>query len=833
MKYGEALPLRSVREWMPYNIDYTEIKQLIKHYTTQNPPVSSPDQHTDFENEVFEVFLDQLQRIDLFVKSKAGEIDRRIANCQRQVNELRQLTPSARGAAKIATRYAKVEQEVERAGHDVQLLSRFVNVQRTGFHKLLKKYRKWSNSSQLPERFLQLLESPTSFHRQDFDQNVLEVSELLKAVRDGLTILNNSDFPVESLQPSRIASRMPSMDFGSLRQAYQEAPESCLDLDVSFGTAAITPKGGRAVFWVHRDYLIELQVFLLRHLVLQNATPEPTRPGTPLLSRRSSSLQPNHNANPPSGIAQQHAASRHTSTTSVAGGDTIGLVVLDNLASFSDVHTSATVDRISQSVMRTAGQIRWCSRDTCASVVVSDHSGTILPRRGPDGVEDAPKEPELLEVKVKRKLVEILINPDAEISKLNDSHSTAKQRHTIQKIREWLRENPGVVPLAKILSHRTRFSGPVTGGLAYAFLDRDVKMMGIEKKEGLAEEVERECLEFPHAILEVRWDGDDVPAFVEELEGSHMVETVPGFSLEVHAIYALHRPTTMSPPFWLPALTKDIRKTPSHARLRGLSSHQMQSGTSSKTSSVGHTTTTHFDPSSPATPMTSDHDTPPRRKRYQRLLRTKKPPITTPQSRKLTDNWYWNEFDDGSDREEAYTVRVRPRTADSVDNDPEGEQSLSAFMWAEMRKMLNWRGKKQRLRAGRREYEPLLGGDSDTEAESELDIARRRYEGGMQMNYTTFDPAMDSYSDHFDNDMINYRSIAHLMLLGMSFFVLLITGALAVGESVLDHKHKRRNIGNVVIIDLGVFVGTLVALGLAGMSGIAFLCKRETSELDA
>jgi hypothetical protein len=75
----------------------------------------------------------------------------------------------------------------------------------------------------------------------------------LKAVRDGLAILNNSDFPAESLQPSRIASRMPSMDFGSLRQAYQEAPESYLDLDVSFGTAAITPKGGRAVFWIHHD----------------------------------------------------------------------------------------------------------------------------------------------------------------------------------------------------------------------------------------------------------------------------------------------------------------------------------------------------------------------------------------------------------------------------------------------------------------------------------------------------------------------------------------------------------------------------------------------------
>jgi hypothetical protein len=43
------------------------------------------------------------------------------------------------------------------------------------------------------------------------------------------------------------------MDFGSLRQVYQEAPESYLDLDVSFGTAAITPKGGRAVFWIHHD----------------------------------------------------------------------------------------------------------------------------------------------------------------------------------------------------------------------------------------------------------------------------------------------------------------------------------------------------------------------------------------------------------------------------------------------------------------------------------------------------------------------------------------------------------------------------------------------------
>jgi hypothetical protein len=40
-----------------------EIKQLIKQYTTKRPPVATPDERTDFEDELFEVFLDQLGRV--------------------------------------------------------------------------------------------------------------------------------------------------------------------------------------------------------------------------------------------------------------------------------------------------------------------------------------------------------------------------------------------------------------------------------------------------------------------------------------------------------------------------------------------------------------------------------------------------------------------------------------------------------------------------------------------------------------------------------------------------------------------------------------------------
>lgn len=125
MKFGEALPQRSVQEWLPCkylllslyncnrlcswnasftdivntssdNLDYNEIKQLIKRYTTGKPLVKSPEAKTDFEDEFFNILMDQLGRvllaiafgnhcelltvvqIDLFVKSKSGEVDRRI-----------------------------------------------------------------------------------------------------------------------------------------------------------------------------------------------------------------------------------------------------------------------------------------------------------------------------------------------------------------------------------------------------------------------------------------------------------------------------------------------------------------------------------------------------------------------------------------------------------------------------------------------------------------------------------------------------------------------------------------------------------------------------------
>jgi hypothetical protein len=123
--------------------------------------------------------------------------------------------------------------------------------------ELLKKYRKWSGSARLPDRFTVLLESPTAFHRLNFDQNVLEVSELLKAVRDGINSLSDS-VPDTPCQPARTSGDKHisycESTYSAPQQTVEHSTESRLESDVAFGTSRITAgHGGRATFWVHHD----------------------------------------------------------------------------------------------------------------------------------------------------------------------------------------------------------------------------------------------------------------------------------------------------------------------------------------------------------------------------------------------------------------------------------------------------------------------------------------------------------------------------------------------------------------------------------------------------
>ena len=66
------------------NIDYDDIKHFIKEHTTPGKgkivsvPGRGDEAITQLEDNLFQILEQQHSRIDLFVKSKAGEIKRRL-----------------------------------------------------------------------------------------------------------------------------------------------------------------------------------------------------------------------------------------------------------------------------------------------------------------------------------------------------------------------------------------------------------------------------------------------------------------------------------------------------------------------------------------------------------------------------------------------------------------------------------------------------------------------------------------------------------------------------------------------------------------------------------
>lgn len=124
-------------------------------------------------------------------------------------------------SAKSLQRFINVEKEISHASSDVELLSRFVGVQYTGFVKVIKKYTKWSGSSGLARRMEPHLGRKSMALKFDFSTCIANISMLYDAVRE----------------PS---SAQRSGEFGEHL--------------------------GRIIFWVHRDNIVEIEIFLLKHL---------------------------------------------------------------------------------------------------------------------------------------------------------------------------------------------------------------------------------------------------------------------------------------------------------------------------------------------------------------------------------------------------------------------------------------------------------------------------------------------------------------------------------------------------------------------------------------
>lgn len=459
---------------------------------------------------------------------------------------------------------------------------------------------------------------------------------------------------------------MSSLIVSQLEKATNSASD--VNFDVAFAEAPMGETGSRAVYWVHQDQLIELQVVLLQQ----------TRLYIPNVNQVTL-------ASGPSSLSQSPALSRKNSSSRQSEGlvekevDT-GMIILDNVQDYARRQSTGTVsdteDATGNSFMQPAATARWAASD---EAIVSMNQPRPSGKGGP--------------AKVRKKHLAALLNVDRDFTPWKSSGNpmpvdgsfylnTDAGSMTVEEARSVLAQHTEIQPLAAIFSKRTRFVGlsnTLSAG-QWCVLDSQISISKVVRDDLVGKEwaskLASGAMNFPYAVLEVRSEGLLAKNIIETLDKSHLTERVRGFSLSSHAVWQCWKPKSMSPPFWLPVLNRDIRKLPDAIPLHRRKSNQIQS-TSNKTSTeseydhTGSSTAVATGESSvtsgPASPMENSgfgdlgENGPSRKKKkvsyHQDAL------LKDSSKRKVPDTRYWNEYDhpeDGSDDENGYYIYMDP-----------------------------------------------------------------------------------------------------------------------------------------------------------------------------
>ncbi|KAK9353776.1 hypothetical protein V1523DRAFT_180536 [Lipomyces doorenjongii] len=235
MRYGHVLAQYAVPEWQAFSVDYDEFKALIKNCIASGVRPGT-------EDIIYSALSEQFERVNVFVRSKAGELDRRIRACNKAVDEITKQDAARTYPISNAQRQKpviKIEAEIESIYQNLQALARFVSSHKIAFTKLVKAYNKWSSTTSLSTRYAVIVDSPKSFAKRDFTSSIVELSFLYDSIRRYFQ--------------------------SSLRFFSQPTRTSLTNGDLDF-EAARTMASGSTVFWVHSDNFIELETFLVKYL---------------------------------------------------------------------------------------------------------------------------------------------------------------------------------------------------------------------------------------------------------------------------------------------------------------------------------------------------------------------------------------------------------------------------------------------------------------------------------------------------------------------------------------------------------------------------------------
>lgn len=196
MKFGEQLRSSAIREYQWYYIAYDELKaqlrtNLVSPRTPENPhPRRRPWTEED-ESKFIDRLEQELDKVHTKQKVKAIEISRRIASAEREVQDvvsrLDQRGPVGRDGrassedAPTEEEFMMLEEDLSDIIADVHDLAKFVQLNYTGFQKIIKKHDKRTKWMLKPVFATRLKAKP--FFKDNYDADIVKLSKLYDIVR--------------------------------------------------------------------------------------------------------------------------------------------------------------------------------------------------------------------------------------------------------------------------------------------------------------------------------------------------------------------------------------------------------------------------------------------------------------------------------------------------------------------------------------------------------------------------------------------------------------------------------------------------------------------------
>ncbi|EME85053.1 uncharacterized protein MYCFIDRAFT_214933 [Pseudocercospora fijiensis CIRAD86] len=625
MKYGETLRQRSIPAWSHHNIDYDDIKHFIKENTTpgKGKSVSVPGKGDDklehFEHALFHILADQHHRIDLFARSKSGEIQRRLDHAKKQLRSLaarRTLNADSRIPVSRLERYGRLENDVIKAGDEIKSLARFTATQRTAFRKLIKKYKKWTGSAELEDRFRdEVLDDPKSFTKLDLGPLLDDYSATRQSIRD----LYESQMQ-QSAGGRSSEAQVPEASTSAIKQL-QETVESGskVTFDANIATVPLGDAGQFASYFVHPENVVELQMLLLQYARFYSSRSRQSSVATPVTS------QP------------------HTPNTGRIDFADYHMLAADNLQRFAQEQSALTVDDREHAPgsypQRAKACVRWNHTEDALACLRCRNGRTKS-------------------AYIKKKHVRDFFDKNADFSQTRGV-ALADSSERVEELRKELLKDD-ILPLFHFSSCRSRLVGldESADGLVLATLDT-----GITIETAGSEGSKPTETTFPFALLLVRQEGIPKSELLAALDNSHLVERVRGFSLEYHAIWQTHKPSNIPAPFWLPMLSQDIRKLPPPAMKRASTAGDVRasgshSADSNESIRAGTDSSTAVDTSIESPLQLESAPLKSLRKKKRRIY----PEAESPKQK------YWSEYDNPEDEDQnGFYIYVDPNETNAFD----------------------------------------------------------------------------------------------------------------------------------------------------------------------